>query len=98
MISKNVLRGLCKICVNGRTCTFLNGQRRRVYQCDEFVPVTRVEKEVPWTYPVDADEDCPVAHAALLNGRRGLCRSCGRWQECAFPHAEGGVWHCEEYC
>ena len=93
MSSKTVLRGLCKNCVNGRSCTFMNGQRRRVIQCEEFVAITRIEKELPWVNPTNDDEMA----AAMLNGRRGLCRSCGRWQECEFPHAEGGVWHCEEY-
>ena len=94
MTRKNAPRGLCRSCVSGRSCTFLNGQHRRVVQCVEFVALTKAEVERPWvSEPVD-DEDCP---AVLLNGRRGLCRSCGRLQECAFPRAEGGVWHCEEY-
>ena len=94
MISKNVLRGLCKNCVNGRSCTFMNGQLRRVVQCEEFAPITKTEVERLWIEPAGGDEEFL---AVSLNGRRGLCRSCVRWQECAFPHAEGGVWHCEEY-
>ena len=95
MISRKVLRGICKNCANGTSCTFLDGRRQRVFQCDEFVALTKVEVEQPWVNPAVGDEDCP---AVLLNGRRGLCSSCGRWEECGFPHAEGGVWHCEEYC
>ena len=95
MSTRNALRGICKNCVNGRSCTFMDGQRRRVFQCDEFVALVKVEVERTWVNPAVGNED---DLAALLNGRRGLCQSCGRWQECAFPHAEGGVWHCEEYC
>lgn len=93
MASKTALRGLCKNCVNGSSCTFLNGRRPRVIQCEEYVAITRVEKEPLWVNPA-ADDELAVSS----NGRRGLCRSCGRWQECAFPRAVGGVWHCEEYC
>jgi hypothetical protein len=93
VIKKSVLRGLCRNCVSGGNCTFLNGQHRRVVQCAEFVALTKAEVERRWVNPVDDEESGAVS----LNGRRGLCRSCGRWQECAFPHAEGGVWHCEEY-
>ncbi len=97
MISRKVLRGQCASCVNGPSCTYLDGHHSRVFQCNEFEAYTKAEVSRPEVNPTVDTEDCPAAGSALLNGRRGLCSTCGRWEQCSFPYAEGGVWHCEEY-
>lgn len=98
---ESVEGGLCGDCVHAPTCTYLGSDRRRVFQCDEFLPVTPVEAlrqaGNPTGNPGHNPGDNPAAAAAILNGRLGLCRSCAGWENCGYACPEGGVWHCDEY-
>jgi len=89
-------RGLCSTCSNAATCTFTRGQKKPVWECEEFeaeeacrIETTGTDKPSR-TYPY-------VAEDADSDKYLGLCGDCENRQGCIFPKPEGGVWHCEEY-
>ena len=95
MPSNTMYPGLCSTCRHASTCTLPRDPERPSFYCEEFeiesVPARRKPEEdkprpaVSFVAPEESD--------SLI----GLCYDCENRQTCAFPKAEGGVWHCEEY-
>jgi hypothetical protein len=81
-------RGLCAVCLHAADCALRRMVEGPVYHCEEFAGRT-----APAPHPAAAAEP----RRPGLGEYRGLCRTCSRRADCAYPKPEGGVWHCEEY-
>jgi hypothetical protein len=83
--------GLCGACERRTLCSLRVASAGPVLQCEEFAGapsyVRCVERRPGETVAV-----------ATRVGVLGLCANCARFDTCAFPKPEGGIWQCEEYC
>lgn len=87
--------GICSSCTNAPACTYLQGAKAPVLQCEEFAPYDTPERKPspkirPSVQVMEPEDD----DRGTL---RGLCASCEHRSNCAYERPEGGVWHCEEY-
>jgi len=83
-------RDLCSTCEHVRTCSHRSTPAKPISSCQgyrEYVPACSADR------PQRAPE-----RGGDSGGFAGLCASCQLRWTCLFPKAEGGVWHCEEYC
>jgi hypothetical protein len=87
-----VYRGLCSTCNHSTGCKFRRDPERPVLFCEEFDSYSSVKPSLPNT-----PSRSRFVENLELKERMGLCINCDRSSECAFPGAEVGVWHCEEY-
>ncbi len=86
--------GLCTTCSLVQTCTFPVKSDRPVIFCEEFDGLLRNG------HVENPDVDALLAYANVKPRRatlKGLCVNCAVADNCAYPRAEGGIWHCEEY-
>ena len=89
---------LCGLCENDKHCTFPHLTGRPSLHCGEFVSFSRPQKPKP-TETFRTSSDKKVYSVREEEGKKmGLCRTCDKRENCTFPRAEGGVWHCEEFC
>jgi hypothetical protein len=80
--------GLCVTCKHVVDCVFPREEGKAILFCEEFEGEVKVETKKVVK---------PAAPKPVLNDAKGLCRTCESFSTCAFPKAESGVWHCEEY-
>lgn len=85
--------GLCSTCNSVDICTSRRNWSGPVHYCEEFDD--HVETQARSERPVAMARDAPEPE--ITSGLSGLCVNCNHRVTCAFPKAEGGVWHCNEY-
>ncbi len=83
--------GLCGACENVVTCALRARSAGPVLHCEEFQGAPPRERSA-------SDHQAPAISVAMRVGVLGLCANCARFDACALPRPEAGVWQCEEYC
>ena len=95
-----VYRGLCSTCDMASTCTFPRDPERPIMHCDEldsYQADTVTPEELLRAEPARREAVAETKQKEL-GKYQGLCVNCENRETCTFPKAEGGVWHCDEYC
>jgi hypothetical protein len=88
--------GLCYTCNTVKTCTGRKTWVGPVLHCEEFSDFDgSLTQPVPAAAPTSVGTTGSTEQAA--SPRTGLCVNCAHRDDCGFPAAEGGTWHCEEY-
>lgn len=98
----NYCLGICITCRHRSYCQSLqNGLRaqRPVWDCNEYEHNdSDAADAVSAAYRVRSTDGEYLSHGTNEDRSIGLCINCDQRRSCMLPIAEGGVWHCGEYC
>jgi hypothetical protein len=95
---------LCTTCNNPPVCDSTRAGRRPVYFCEQFddykKPDVIQRPGLPEKKPkVISEPESSVEQIELADEKHiGICKNCDLRETCMNACAEGGIWHCEEYC
>jgi hypothetical protein len=91
-ITKIMELGICSTCNDVDSCVSRISNMKPVWNCEEFnnyVPLKDLSM-----LKIDSTRAGDIDVNSLM---KGLCANCQLVENCVFPKAEGGVWHCNEY-
>ncbi|MCX6646351.1 MAG: hypothetical protein NTY09_08340 [bacterium] len=95
---------LCTTCNNPPVCDSTRAGRRPVYFCEQFDDYKKPgEAQRPGSpakkSKVISEPEPPMEQIQAAGEKyTGICKNCDLRETCMNACAEGGIWHCEEYC